>query len=100
MRLLDHYRTWWSYIPHFIHSPGYVYAYAFGELLVLSLYRRYLERGPGFAPLYLEFLGAGGKSGPDELLRPFGIDLSDPGFWRGGLEIIEDMLNSAEKEAA
>ena len=62
VRLLDHYRIWWSYIPHFIHSPGYVYAYAFGELLVLALYRQYRERGAEFAPVYLEFLAAGGKA--------------------------------------
>lgn len=99
VRLLDHYGIWWSYIPHFVHSPGYVYAYAFGELLVLALYEQYKREGAGFVPLYLAFLEAGGKDKPGELLRPFGIDLSDPRFWNRGLTIIEDLLREAEKEA-
>jgi oligoendopeptidase F len=100
VRLLGHYRIWWSYVPHFIHWPGYVYAYAFGQLLVLALYRQYRQRGAEFTPAYLEFLAAGGKARPDELLAPFGIDLTGPGFWRDGLGIIEDLLNEAEREAA
>lgn len=99
VRLLDHYRRWWCYIPHFVHSPGYVYAYAFGELLVLAFYEQYLEKGGDFVPMYLEFLTAGGKDKPEELLRPFGFDLSDPRFWDGGLRIIEDLLVEAEREA-
>jgi oligoendopeptidase F len=98
VRLLEHYRTWWSYIPHFIHSPGYVYAYAFGELLVMALYKRYMHEGPDFVPRYIEFLKAGGKAEPKELLRPFGVDLADGGFWSGGIEIIEDLLTEAERE--
>lgn len=99
VRLLDHYRSWWSYIPHFVHSPGYVYAYAFGELLVLALYEQYLEKGPEFVPAYLDFLASGGRAKPEELLQPFGIDLSDPGFWNRGIRIIEDLLTEAEREA-
>ena len=98
IRLLDHYRIWWSYIPHFVHSPGYVYAYAFGELLVLALYEQYLREGPTFVPKYLQFLESGGKARPDELLRPLGMDLSDPAFWNRGIGIIEDLLREAEGE--
>jgi len=97
VRLQEHYRTWWSYIPHFLHSPGYVYAYAFGELLVLALYRQYQEKGAAFVPLYLDLLKAGGKASPGELLRPFGIDLSDANFWHQGLEVLEELLVEAEK---
>jgi oligoendopeptidase F len=96
--LLDHYRTWWSYIPHFVHSPGYVYAYAYGELLVLALYRKYLEDGPPFTALYLEYLEGGGSARPDELLRPFGVDLKDPRFWLQGLTVLEVLLQEAERE--
>ncbi len=99
VRLLDHYRIWWSYIPHFIHSPGYVYAYAFGELLVLALYDKYTREREGFEPMYLDFLASGGLEKPGELLRPFGIDLSDPGFWNRGLSIIDGLLREAEGEA-
>ena len=99
VRLLDHYKTWWSYIPHFVHSPGYVYAYAFGELLVMALYDRYLHEGQDFVPKYMEFLGSGGKESPRELLRPFGVDLADAGFWDGGIRIIEGLVAEAEGEA-
>ncbi|MGA2402643.1 MAG: M3 family oligoendopeptidase [Syntrophobacteraceae bacterium] len=99
VRLLDHYRTWWSYIPHFVHSPGYVYAYAFGELLVMALYEQYLREGPDFVPGYLEFLQSGGKAEPGELLRPFGVDLADPRFWDRGIGIIEGLVAEAEGEA-
>ena len=98
VRLLDHYRIWWSYIPHFVHSPGYVYAYAFGELLVMALYEQYLREGSQFVPKYIEFLSSGGKAKPNELLRPFGMDLSDPSFWNRGIAIIEDLLSEAEGE--
>ncbi len=96
VQLLDHYRTWWSYIPHFLHTPGYVYAYAFGELLVLALYQQYREKGSAFVPLYTDLLSAGGKAAPNELLKPFGIDLADPLFWRKGLEVLEDLLRESE----
>lgn len=92
----DNYRIWWSYIPHFLHTPGYVYSYAFGELLVLSLYNRYLEEGEDFIPKYLHLLQEGGSHSPYELLKPFAIDLNDPTFWQGGLKVIEKMLNEVE----
>ncbi len=100
VRLLDHYRIWWSYIPHFVHSPGYVYAYAFGELLVLALYDLYKREGDGFVPKYLTLLEAGGSDKPDELLRPLGIDLSDSQFWSRGIAMIEDLVAEAETEAS
>jgi oligoendopeptidase F len=96
----DGYRMWWSYIPHFINTPGYVYAYAYGQLLALSVYSRYLEQGPSFAPAYLQMLAAGGSRGPEELGRIVGIDLADPGFWDSGLELIEQQLRDAEELVA
>ena len=94
--LNDNYKIWWSYIPHFLHTPGYVYSYAFGELLVLALYNRYLEEGEDFVPKYIHLLQEGGSHSPYELLRPFNIDLDDPLFWQGGLSVIEKMLNEVE----
>ncbi|MEN8190915.1 MAG: M3 family metallopeptidase, partial [Thermodesulfobacteriota bacterium] len=92
----DHYRIWWSYIPHFLHTPGYVYSYAFGELLVLSLYRIYEEEGETFIPKYIHLLAQGGSASPYELLTPFNIDLNDASFWQGGLQVIETMLEEVE----
>ena len=94
--LTENYNVWWSYIPHFLEAPGYVYAYAFGELLVLALYRRFVEEGEEFVPKYMELLASGGKDTPVKLLEGFGIQLDDPGFWQDGLEIIDDMLKQAE----
>ncbi len=94
--LTDNYKIWWSYIPHFLHSPGYVYSYAFGELLVLALYNLYLKEGSKFVPKYLDLLKEGGSQSPYELLRPFAIDLDDPQFWQGGLEVINNMLSEVE----
>ncbi|MDT8336071.1 MAG: M3 family oligoendopeptidase, partial [Desulfurivibrionaceae bacterium] len=92
----DDYGVWWSYIPHFISTPGYVYSYAFGELLVLALYNLYLHDRQGFVPKYLELLSRGGSADPYKLLRPFAIDLNSPEFWRGGLKVIDDMLADIE----
>jgi oligoendopeptidase F len=92
----DHYRTWWSYIPHFLHTPGYVYSYAFGELLVLALYQQYLQKGDDFVPRYIELLSMGGSRSPYELLKPFDIDLDSPDFWQGGLQVIDNMLKDVE----
>ncbi|HKY16449.1 MAG TPA: M3 family oligoendopeptidase [Microthrixaceae bacterium] len=92
VRLSDGYRSWWSYIPHFIHTPGYVYAYAYGQLLALSVYARYEDQGPDFVPSYLELLSAGGSMPPEELGKLVGVDLADPGFWDAGLDIIERQL--------
>jgi oligoendopeptidase F len=99
VELTEGYATWWSYIPHFIHTPGYVYAYAYGQLLALSVYERYLEEGEGFVPRYLELLSAGGSRSPEELGRLVGVDLSDPGFWNAGLALVERQLEQAEAAA-
>jgi len=96
VEITDGYRSWWSYIPHFINTPGYVYAYAYGQLLALSVYRRYTEDGPSFVPRYLELLGAGGSRSPEELGAIVGIDLADPGFWDAGLQLVEEQLTAAE----
>jgi oligoendopeptidase F len=93
------YRTWWSYIPHFMGTPGYVYAYAYGQLLALSVYRLYEERGADFVPQYLELLAAGGSRSPEELGAIVGLDLADPGFWDGGLAIVAEQLEAAEAAA-
>ena len=96
----EHYRHWWSYIPHFLHTPGYVYAYSFGELLVLALYARYLEEGAAFPDKYLGLLEAGGSDWPHVLVGRLGIDLTDLDFWRQGLGAIEDLIAQAEDLAA
>ena len=94
------YGIWWSYIPHFLATPGYVYSYAFGELLVLALYGLYQQHGDSFVTLYSELLAAGGSASPYELVRPFGIDLDDPGFWLQGLRVIDQMLQQVEEISA
>jgi oligoendopeptidase F len=93
------YRTWWSYVPHFIGTPGYVYAYAYGQLLALSVYRRYLEEGEDFVPRYLELLSAGGSRSPEELAAIAGLDLEDALFWAKGLELVREQLEAAEAAA-
>ena len=95
--LRDDYRVWWSYIPHFLSTPGYVYSYAFGELLVLALYGIYQQEGASFADKYLGLLAAGGSASPYELLQPFGIDLNSPEFWEKGLAVIDSMLVDVEE---
>ena len=85
---MDGYETFWSYVPHFVHSPFYVYAYAFGDGLVNALYAVYAEGDPAFADKYFEMLKAGGSKHHKELLAPFGLDASDPGFWDKGLDLI------------
>ncbi|MEP6146522.1 MAG: M3 family metallopeptidase, partial [Nisaea sp.] len=92
----DDYRTFWSYIPHFIHSPFYVYAYAFGDCLVNSLYAVYQNAEEGFAEKYLEMLSAGGTLRHKELLAPFGLDASDPAFWSKGLDVIDGFITELE----
>jgi len=96
--LSDNYGIWWSYIPHFLHSPGYVYSYAFGELLVLALYALYKKDGGSFVPIYLDLLSAGGSHTPYQLLKPFGVNLDESQFWNDGLQIIDDMLGLVESE--
>ncbi|MBA3325233.1 MAG: M3 family oligoendopeptidase [Rhodobacteraceae bacterium] len=90
------YETFWSYIPHFIHSPFYVYAYAFGDGLVNALYAVYREGDRAFAEKYLAMLEAGGSKRHTELLAPFGLDASDPGFWDKGLSLISGMIDELE----
>jgi oligoendopeptidase F len=99
VEVTEGYRTWWSYIPHFIGTPGYVYAYAYGQLLALSVYRQYEEHGAAFVPSYLELLRRGGSETPEDLGRIVGVDLGDPAFWTGGLLIIEEQLAAAEQAA-
>ena len=99
LTLTDEHKVWWSYVSHFMHTPGYVYAYAFGNLLALSVYHRYLEQGPEFVDAYLDFLAAGGSTRPDELVRKLGMDITDPGFWDAGLTILEGMVSEVERLA-
>ena len=99
VQITDGYRSWWSYIPHFIGSPGYVYAYAYGQLLALSVYQQYEQRGEELVPRYLEMLAAGGSRSPEELGQIVGIDLADPGFWDAGLDLVERQLRAAEEAA-
>ncbi len=94
--LTENYAIWWSYIPHFLHYPGYVYAYAFGELLVLALFARYRQQGDSFTPRYLDVLRAGGSDWPEAILAPMGGDLTDPNFWKEGLGEIEKLIAQAE----
>ncbi len=96
----DHYRFWWSYIPHFLHTPGYVYAYAFGELLVLALYAKYMQDSAGFPEKYLGLLEAGGSDWPHVLVGTMDVDLTDPNFWNLGLSAIDDLVLEAETLAA
>lgn len=99
VEVTEGYRTWWSYIPHFINTPGYVYAYAYGQLLALAVYKQYEEQGAAFVPRYLDLLSAGGSLPPEELGRLVGCDLADPRFWDGGLSIVEAQLDAAELAA-
>ena len=99
VELSEGYDTWWSYVPHFISTPGYVYAYAYGQLLALSVYRRYEQEGESFVPAYLDMLRAGGSKSPEELGQLVGIDLADPGFWDSGLDLVERQLTAAEDAA-
>ncbi|MEH0075470.1 M3 family oligoendopeptidase [Pannonibacter sp. Pt2] len=96
IHLGEGYETFWTYIPHFIHSPFYVYAYAFGDCLVNSLYAVYEEAEAGFQQKYFDLLKAGGTKHHSELLAPFGLDASDPGFWKKGLSVIERIIDELE----
>ena len=99
VEVTEGYRSWWSYVPHFISTPGYVYAYAYGQLLALAVYGRYEEQGESFVPAYLDLLKAGGSRSPEELGQIVGVDLADPGFWDRGLDIVERQLDAAEEAA-
>ena len=96
IRISEGYETWWTYIPHFIHSPFYVYAYAFGDCLVNSLYAVYQKAETGFQEKYFELLKAGGTKHHSELLKPFGLDATDPSFWDKGLSMIEGLIDELE----
>jgi oligoendopeptidase F len=99
LTLTEAHRVWWSYVGHFMHTPGYVYAYAFGNLLALAVYQRYREVGPPFVDAYLEFLAAGGSRRPDELVSSLGMDVNDPAFWDSGLKILDRMVSEVEQLA-
>jgi oligoendopeptidase F len=90
------YETFWAYIPHFVHSPFYVYAYAFGDGLVNALYAVYAGGKPGFEQMYFDMLKAGGSKHHRELLAPFGLDASDPQFWDKGLSMIAGFIDELE----
>ena len=96
IRFDDNYRWYWTYIPHFIHSPFYVYAYAFGDCLVNSLYAVYEQAEDGFADKYLDMLRAGGTLRHPELLAPFGLDASDPTFWQKGISVVSGLIDELE----
>lgn len=95
VEMFDQYRWGWSYIPHFIHTPFYCYAYVFGELLVLSLYRMYQEEGAAFVPRYLALLESGSSASPEVLLSRVGANIADPAFWQKGLDVLRDMVQKA-----
>ncbi|MGY6501858.1 MAG: M3 family oligoendopeptidase [Acidimicrobiales bacterium] len=99
VEVTEGYRSWWSYVPHFIGTPGYVYAYAYGQLLALSVYAQFEAQGGDFVPRYLHLLSAGGSLPPEDLGRIVGCDLADPGFWAAGLDIVEQQLQDAEAAA-
>ena len=96
VQLSENYQWWWSYIPHFLHTPGYVYAYAFGELLVLALHAKYRVEGDAFASDYLELLSSGGSDWPHVLVGKLGVDLRDPDFWAQGVASIGKLVDQAE----
>jgi oligoendopeptidase F len=92
----EQHRLWWSYVGHFIFAPFYVYAYSFGELLVLSLYQMAKAEGPSFAGKYVEMLRAGGSMSPTELMTTVGVDLHSESFWKGGFEAMEKLVAEFE----
>jgi len=97
--LTEGYNLWWSYIPHFLHTPGYVYAYAFGELLVLALYEEYTRSKNGFSDKYVGMLKTGGADWPENIVGRLGLDITQPDFWDNGLTAIEKMIIQAEELA-
>lgn len=99
VEITDSYNLWWCYIPHFLHTPGYVYAYAFGELLVLALYEEYTRSENGFSEKYISMLEAGGSDWPENIVGKVGLDITDSGFWDKGLSAVEKMVEQAEQLA-
>ena len=100
VEVTDGYGIWWSYVPHFIQTPGYVYAYSFGYLFSLAIYRRYLDEGEALVEPYLDLLRAGGSAPPAELASRLGFDIGDPGFWSAGLDAVGVLVDEAEQLAA
>ena len=100
VEVTEGYKSWWSYVPHFVGVPGYVYAYSFGYLFSLAIYRRYLDEGESLVEPYLDLLRAGGSAPPAELASRLGFDLGDPGFWSAGLDAIGVLVDEAEALAA
>jgi oligoendopeptidase F len=100
VEVTDGYGIWWSYVPHFVQVPGYVYAYSFGYLFSLAIYRRYLEEGESLVEPYLDLLRAGGSAPPAELASRLGFDIGDAGFWSAGLDAIGELVDEAERLAA
>jgi oligoendopeptidase F len=100
VRLTEGYAWWWMYIGHFIHTPFYCYAYAYGELLVLALVQKYRQEGPAFVPRYLDLLASGSSDAPHVLLARLGVDVNDPAFWGLGLRLLDDMVTQAEELAS
>ena len=100
LALSDEFRWEWVSIPHIYHTPFYCYAYSFGQLLVLALYRQYEQEGEGFVPRYLQILGYGGSSAPAEILTEAGIDVASPAFWQGGFDVIGDLIRQLEEVSA
>ncbi len=96
VELSDEFRWEWVSIPHFLRVPFYVYAYAFGQLLVLSLYQQYREEGEAFKPRYIKILEAGGSDAPMRILGEAGIDITKAEFWQGGFNVLEDMVEQLE----
>ncbi len=99
VELTENYNIWWMYIPHFIHSPFYCYAYSFGELLVLALYQKYLQEGKTFVPKYLDMLSAGGSEPPEKIIEKVGVNIKDPDFWQGGLNLLSGMVKETTELA-
>ena len=97
---IEGYGPWWSYIPHFTGSPGYVYAYAYGYLFSLAIYRKYVAEGETMVEPYLELLRAGGSRTPEELAKLVGLDLTDPAIWASGIDALAEELDEAERLAA
>ena len=96
LELCDEHRLWWMYVPHFINTPFYVYAYTFGELLVMALYAMYQREKNTFPPKYIELLKTGGSSTPAEMLSKIGVNIHAPAFWNGGMGVLAEMVDRFE----
>jgi oligoendopeptidase F len=96
LELAPEFQYEWVSIPHIYQTPFYCYAYSFGQLLVLALYRRYQQQGEAFKPGYLKMLAYGGSARPEEILHEANIDITDPAFWQGGFDVIRDMIDELE----